>query len=341
MVELRRILCPVDLSDLSIRALAYANSIAERYRSELTALHVVPTFEPMEVRAGALFDPVRFVYPMTRAQIDERLRDAMSTAGVAVDRSKVVAEAGEPSEVIVDQALTTGADLVVMATHGRTGWNRLMLGSVTEKVLRTAPCPVLTVPPHARQSPPETVLKSILCPVDFSPAAVQAVGLAADLARRANAAVTYLHVVEWLAEEEPREAPYFAVQEFRRHLMQDARERLETVITKQPRIEGGAVARVAAGRAYREILQIGSEVEADLIVMGALGRGGVPLTRLGSTTQQVVRAASCPVLTVHAPGRPPRRDRREELAHKRAGEVAQTRLRSATWLAVVAVEESA
>jgi nucleotide-binding universal stress UspA family protein len=301
MFEVKRVLCPVDLTELSIRPLAYAGAIANWYRAQLTALHVVPTFEPMEVRAGALFDPVQFVYPMSREQVLERLREAVHTAG-AIDQVDVAAEAGEPAAVIVDQASAHRADLLVMATHGRSGFDRLLLGSVTEKVLRRAPCPVLTVPPHAADSPNGVRLTTILCPVDFSPAALQAVEFAVDLARRANASVTFLQAIEWLAEEEPGELPHFNVPEFRLYLMQDAEEQLNALIAQHPRVGRGCQAAVVAGRAHREILRIAAEKGASLIVMGAQGRGGPAVTPLGSTTQQVVRAASCPVLTIRAPG---------------------------------------
>jgi nucleotide-binding universal stress UspA family protein len=138
--------------------------------------------------------------------------------------------------------------------------------------------------------------------VDFSPDALRAVGLAVQLARPARASLTFLQVVEWLAEEEPLEVAHLAVPEYRAYLAQDAHEQLDALIARLPRSEHGAVAKVAMGRAYREILRTASDVHADLIVMGARGRGGAPLAPLGSTAQQVVRAASCPVLTVPAPG---------------------------------------
>jgi universal stress protein A len=169
MVALNRILCPVDLSERSIQALAYAGRIAEPYQSALTVLHVVPTFEPMEVRATALFDPVQFVYPMTPQQIEERLREALQAAGIALDRLRVAARAGEPTEVILNEA--TEADLVVMATHGRKGWERLMLGSVAETVLRSARCPVLTVPLCDAHTPAQMTFSAVLCPVEVVRAA--------------------------------------------------------------------------------------------------------------------------------------------------------------------------
>ncbi len=296
-----RVLCAVDLSELSIRALAYAGEVARWYRSDLTVLHVVPAFEPAEVPPGRLFDPVQFLYPMTGEQVEEQLHRAMRAAGVNADGTSVVAKSGDPSKVVVDQALAMKADLVVLATHGRSGWNRFVLGSVAETLLRTSPCPVFTVPPHAPEAPSRVAVGAILCAVDFSPAALDAVAFAVDVARRAAASLTLLEVVEWLAEEEPRTIAHFSVPEARAALMQDELRRVEALVAEQPPVGRGPVARVAAGRAYREILQTASEIGADLIVMGAQGRGR-PLEPLGSTTQHVVRGASCPVLTVAMPG---------------------------------------
>jgi nucleotide-binding universal stress UspA family protein len=307
MVALKRVLCPVDLSELSIHALAVAGSMAELYRSDLTVLHVVPTFEPMEVRARELFDPVQFVYPMTAEQIEERLRDAMRVAGVRADRECVAARAGEPTEVILNEVLANDADLVVMATHGRRGWDRVMLGSVAEKVLRRAECAVLTVPPLAgalakadAHTPAPMTLSALLCPVDFSAEALLAADFAMDVANRAGAAVTFLHVIEWLSEEDPRETSHFAVPEFRRYLTRNAREQLEALVARQPPLDRGVTLEVAAGRAHRQIAGVAAEMKADLIVLGAHGRGGPPLAALGSTTEQVVRAAPCPVLTIRS-----------------------------------------
>jgi nucleotide-binding universal stress UspA family protein len=142
---------------------------------------------------------------------------------------------------------------------------------------------------------------AILCPVDFSSEALQAVDVAMDVANRAHASVTLLHVIEWLAEEDPREIAHFAVPEFRQALMQNAREQLDALVAHRPGLERGVNVEVVAGRAYRQITRVASEMRADLIVLGAHGRGGPPLAALGSTTERVVRAAPCPVLTVRPP----------------------------------------
>ena len=299
MVEFKNILCPIDLSDASIRPLAYSAAFARWYEARLTVLHVVPTFDPIQVRSGSLGDAVRIVYPMPREEILGELRRAVDAAGAGTLDVALTTDAGDAAGAIVDHAARMAADLLVVGTHGRGGFDRLLLGSVAEKVLRKAPCPILTVPPHAPSAAPEEVVfKRILCPMDFSPSAFQAFGFAIDLARQANGSVTVLHVIEWLAEEEPRAHAHFNVSEYRQHLTADAHTRLQALLAEEPRTWCETEEVVVIGRAHREILAMAAAKQADLIAMGAQGRGGVGLALFGSTTQHVVRAATCPVLTV-------------------------------------------
>jgi nucleotide-binding universal stress UspA family protein len=297
VIEFKQIICPVDFSESSVRAFAHAAAIARWYESQLTVLHVVPAFEPIQVR-GDLGDPVRVVTPMPREQVLEEMSRTLDLAAVSPPATPL-AEAGDPQATIIDQALSKKADLIVMGTHGRRGFKRLLLGSVTEAILREAPCPVLTVPPQApsRVSEPVT-FKRILCPIDFSPSALQALGFALNLARQADGRVTLLHVVEWLAEEEPRASAHFNVPEYRRYMVADGQERLRSLVADESRAWVEIDDVVVTGRTYREILRAAETKPADLIVMGAQGRGGIGLALFGSTTQQVVRGATCPVLTV-------------------------------------------
>ena len=297
MIEFKQIICPVDLSDSSVRAFAHAAAIAQWYDAQLTVLHVVPTFEPIQMR-GDLGDPVRVITPMPREQVLEEMSRTLNLAAVS-PRATPIAEAGDPQSTIIDQAISKKADLIVMGTHGRRGFKRLLLGSVTEAILREAPCPVLTVPPQAPASASEAVtFKRILCPIDFSPSALQALGFALDLARQADGRVTLMHVVEWLAEEEPRASTHFNVPEYRRYMVEDGQERLRNLVAEESRAWVEIDDVVVFGRTYREILRTAQSKPADLIVMGAQGRGGIGLALFGSTTQQVVRGAMCPVLTV-------------------------------------------
>jgi nucleotide-binding universal stress UspA family protein len=170
---------------------------------------------------------------------------------------------------------------------------------VTEKVLREAPCPVLTVPPNAGAAASEELtLKRILCPIDFSPSALQALGFALGLAGQADGVVTLVRVIEWLAEEEPKTSTHFNVPEYRRYMVADAEERLNQLVAQEVPAGRQVDNVIVFGRAHREILRAAEAKSADLIVMGAQGRGGVGLALFGSATQQVVRGATCPVLTV-------------------------------------------
>lgn len=299
MIAFKEIICPVDFSDASIRAFAHAAALVRWYGAHLTVLHVVPPFDLARM-PGDVGDPVQIVTPALRDGVLDEMRRSFDL-GAVLPQVSLVADLGDPRAAIVDQAVSKGADLIVMGTHGRRGVRRLLLGSVTETVLREAPCPVLTVPPDAPRAVSEAVtFKRILCPIDFSPSALQALGFALDLARQADGLVTLLHVVEWLPEEGPGASKPFNSAHYRRDLAADAEERLRTLMAGESRTWVGIDNIVVFGRAYREILRAAETKRADLLVMGAQGRGGVDLALFGSTTQQVVRGATCPVLTVRA-----------------------------------------
>ena len=297
MIQFQHILCPTDLSDASRPALRYAAAIAAWYDAQLTVLHVVPTFDAIQIPPGALGETVQLVYPATHAEVVAMLQQQAEATGATAVNPALEAKAGDATDLIVGRALTLQADLVVMGTHGRSGFNRLLYGSIAEQVLHRASCPVLAVPPHAPATA-DVTFKRVVCALDFSPASLQAVGFALDLARQANGALTVLHTVEWLPEEEPRVHTHFNVPEYRQHLIDDARARIMELIGDESQTWCAIEPVVTAGRAYREILRVAKVRGADLIVMGTQGRGGIGLALAGSATQQVVRGAACPVLTV-------------------------------------------
>jgi nucleotide-binding universal stress UspA family protein len=142
VIEFKNVLCAIDLSDASVRTLKYAAAVARWYKARLTVLHVAPTFDAMQVRAGTIGDAIDIVQPMPREEVLNELRASLAASKIAADDATLAAEAGEPVATLVDQALSIPADLLVMGTHGRSGFDRLLLGSVTEKVLHKAPCPI-------------------------------------------------------------------------------------------------------------------------------------------------------------------------------------------------------
>lgn len=300
MNQFTKILCPIDFSDASIRALTYAAALAKWHGAQLHVVHVVPAADEGLVVAvdGGLVEPRR---PASLEATARELGRVIDTVGATGAAPEVITEAGRTHELIVQRARADAADLIVMGTHGRSGFNRLLLGSVTEKVLRTAPCPVLTVPAAAPAMTAAAVaFRRILCPVDFSPSALEALQHALTLAREANGRVTVLHALEYMDPEEPCEHVDFDVRRHRQHFLDHARARLHALVAAEDATWCEIDEVVAIGRAYKVVLEQAATASADLIVMGAQGTTGVELVLYGSNTQHVLRAATCPVLTVRA-----------------------------------------
>lgn len=298
MVKFTRILYPTDLSTAAAPGLGFALSLARWYSASLTVLHVVPTFDALQVAPEAIGESAHLVYPPAPDVVAAEIRTQLGLDDVTDVDLHVLAEAGDAETVILDQALSLGANLIIMGTHGRRGFDRLWHGSVTDRVLQRTPCPVLTVPPHSAPAPDEGIFTRILCPIDFSSSSQQAFGFALDLASQSAGTMTALHVLEWMTDYEPAPFGPFTAADYRRHLITDAEQRLRTLVdgVEHPWCEVTPV--VATGRSHREILQTATDMRANLIVMGAQGRGGVGTPIVGATTHQIVRAAECPVLVV-------------------------------------------
>jgi nucleotide-binding universal stress UspA family protein len=210
-----------------------------------------------------------------------------------------VVESGPPANRILTRAGALPADLIVIGTHGAGGFEHLVLGSVAEKVLRKAACPVLTVPHHARTTS-RMPFKRLLCPVDFSESSLAALEFAFSLAQEGDAELTILHVFD-AGEESLTDRP-INVPEYRRQLEHDLTVKLDALVPDSVRSWCRPLTRTAHGKAYREILGIATEENCDLIVMGVHGRNALDLMLFGSTTNQVVRRATCPVLTLRSGG---------------------------------------
>ena len=300
MIEFRHVLCPIDFSETSARALVYASAFASWYESKLTVLHVVSSFESViepSVRPG---ETGHIFSGHSREEVLAEMQRFLEPSGAAARSAVLLAEEGKPSDVIAQQASALAADLTVMGTHGRGGFNRLLLGSVAERVLVTSRSPVLTVPPGAPAEIAKVVFKRILCPIDFSPSSLRALRYALELGRQADGCVTVLHAIEYMDQEEPCEHVDFDIRRYRAHVLEHARERLHRHLEGEPRTWCEIEEDVVVNRAYREVLKRAAESPIDLIVMGAQGSSGLELTLYGSNTQHVVRRAPCPVLTVRA-----------------------------------------
>jgi len=175
--------------------------------------------------------------------------------------------------VILARAADAGAGLIVMGTHGRTGYNRWMMGSVAERVLRESPVPLLTV-----RGPSGGTARRILCPVTDTKVSREALGVAAELAGCFGATLTALHVREPHAVAAPPDLCVWMPAEER------ARCNVREVVRH--------------GDAAAEIVGLAAEEPFDLLVLGAPRRTFFDGLVLGTTTLRAVRHAPCPVQTV-------------------------------------------
>jgi len=299
MVEMRRILCPTDFSDSSRHALEHAMVMAGWYGSQIVALHVG---NPM-ILLGTVMPVPPFLNESVpddsnRRRLEEDVRTWLSPAIAAGLRTDVVIDEGNPAGCILGHARSLRPDLIVMGTHGQTGFERLLLGSVAEKVIRKATCPVMTVPPPAA-STSTLPFKRLLCPVDFSDSSIAGLEFGFSLAQESNARLTLLHVFEWPSDEASARR-VLETSEFHRQWEVDTRHQLDALISDEARNWCTPEPMLACGKAYQQILRVAASEHADLIVMGVRGRYAIDMMLFGSTTQQVVRQASCPVLTLRS-----------------------------------------
>ena len=285
MSLLARILCPIDFDERSGRAVAWAEDLALRHGAALTLLHVLParTESVLMPQAGEAAHQDR----SSGAHIDA-LAAMIRERGV---RCEVAIVRGDPAFQILQAARDGAADLVVMATHGRKGVSRVVLGSVTEAVLNATPCPLLTIPPAA--SGGGGAFLRVLCAVDFSVSSAATFSHALAMVEPANGEVTILNVVAPAAATAPRDAA--------RADAEDALARLHA------RATGGIAPwcqlrdEVRFGEPAAEVLKAAAEDDAQLIVVGAHCRRPAVAALASSNAERIVREARCPVLAVPAP----------------------------------------
>lgn len=150
-LEVARILCPTDFSEESVAAVRCAASIAEAHAAELLLIHAVEPL-PYPVEFGPLPAMLADAEPTLLKRSREQLESLRQKEIGSAVKCRTLAELGIPEHAICDTAKREKCDLIVLSTHGRSGLSHLLLGSVAERVLRFAPCPVLSIKPPARSS---------------------------------------------------------------------------------------------------------------------------------------------------------------------------------------------
>jgi nucleotide-binding universal stress UspA family protein len=288
-VQLRSILFPTDFSSAANAALPYAAAIAQRYGAKLYTLHVLPS------NTYADF-PETWPIFVERARGEAEQKACELLSHLKGFEAEVLVRSGDVWAVVEDVIETCKIDLIVLGTHGRTGWGKVFLGSVAETIFRKAPCPVITVGPHCSADPKQSVeFHQIVFATNFSPELLVAAPYAVSLAQENQAQLTLLHVVE-----DPKSGLGNPDQ-----LVPPELPMLCRVVPKEARLWCEPEFLVEEGIAANKILETAAEKNADLIVLG-VHPPRRPLqteTHLPMTTaHKVVSQAPCPVLTVRGYG---------------------------------------
>ena len=295
MLPLRKILCPIDWSEPSYAALDRAGELAARFGAELCVLHVVPFSPPFPADLMVI---VPHAVETDRERMEaaaRQLDEVMARHPQLHVKMRPIVKMGYTANEIACLAREENADLIMLATHGRSGLTHLMLGSVAEKVLHLSPCPVLTVrPDESGEMPALLPLETILCPIDYSEASLAALDAASELAEYSGAGLNVLHVVAAPTSELGTDA-YVSPEERaadRKRLSDLIAERVPAAVTAHPVLRSGDPA--------HEIEHAARKEKAGLVVIATHGTTGWRHMVFGSVAEAIVRQAHCPVLTVHA-----------------------------------------
>jgi nucleotide-binding universal stress UspA family protein len=251
-------------------------------KGNLTILHVRPASPGRDAGGSA----------------DGNLESFVSTVIGSDGAVETLERSGDPVTEILNAALAVGSDVIVMGTHGRSGLQRLLLGSVAERVLRRSTAPVLTVPRRDRTDTQRPFrLSTVLCAVDFSESSRRAVEFAASIAAAAGARLALAHALEWSEEAETLQTSSRlslpsseddAIAGMNRLLTEDMRERCAPEFV------------VGYGPPGDELMRVANERHADLVALGIRRRNPIDMAVFGSTAQRLIRDGARPVLTVGA-----------------------------------------
>jgi nucleotide-binding universal stress UspA family protein len=281
MFSLSRILMPIDFSERCLGGVRYAIPLAERFRSELTLLHVVP---PIDYPSPE----IRAINETRRREASEQLENVLCVELMHLNVRRMVCE-GDPAETITEQACHGRSDLIMMPTHGYGPFRRLLLGSVTSKVLHDTPCAVWTGA-HVEQGPSADRLNfnNVVCAVDLGAHGPRVLQWAANLAKEFNSRLTLVHVIPRL--DSPGELYYG--NDRRQRLLAEIAAAVEKIrqtvgVHVETVLESGEVPKAVRTAAER--------LNADLVV---IGRGAADNGRMRTHTYGIIRESPCPVVSV-------------------------------------------
>lgn len=298
MIRIQKILLPTDFSASADQALAHALYLAHKYDAELHMLHVIVLHEDDPHNPAHHFPDRELIHQ----KLQQLARDHMSASFQAQDVEDLVIHQVQRREIsaapaIVAYAEEEDVDLIIMGTHGRRGIRHLLVGSVTEEVVRTAPCAVLSV--RGTGAPrPLSATQHVLAPIDFSKSSQEALLVARNVAANYEADLQLLHVIEETLHPAFYNMGVMSIRDLQPDIEERTRKALEQAFARTQGREVRTEYFTVEGHAAREIVRFADEHDTDIIVIATHGLTGVEHFMLGSVTEKIVRRAPCPVLVI-------------------------------------------
>ncbi len=297
----KRILVPLDGSELAERVIPYAVSIANAMSSQVSLLRIFDSVPEQwaDPTHGRYLDQLTSSFRNEAVNYLERIATPLRREGITVTCS---AHEGNPSELIINESSQEADTLIAMSTHGRSGINRWVMGSVTDKVLHGVNEPLLIVRSQEGSPPASIKANNIILPLDGSALSEQVLPHAVSLAKALGASVTLLRSTDisyytQMGEDYPTSMYEDLIQE----ATVEAEEYLKR-ISEQLSNEGVGESQsyVRQGEAASTILDLAGDSPSTLVAMCTHGRSGVGRMVLGSVTDRVVRHSNRPVLVIRA-----------------------------------------
>ncbi|MBW2028346.1 MAG: universal stress protein [Deltaproteobacteria bacterium] len=295
-IRIENILLTSDLSESSKVAIAYGVALAREYGSKLFLCHVID-LPSTGIYGDAISYPVGQqdrVVSYTHQHLNQLMADWDA------DWEPVIT-IGHPPTEIVRLAKSKRIDLVISATHGRSGWKRFLLGSVTGRLMRALPCPLLLVRSSDQATKPPTreiSLKRILVGCDFSPDSGIALQYGLSLAQEFQSELHLAHVIAPPIYEDLTKRSTGPEREYQEDLRVMLKERLNELVPEEAHNWCVLHITLLAGQPYEELVKYAVVHDIELLVLGLRGQSLMETLFVGSTADRVARESPCPVLLI-------------------------------------------
>ncbi|WDP91898.1 MAG: universal stress protein [Desulfobacter sp.] len=312
----KHIMCAVDFSGFAPLILSYGKALAAEFDSALTICHIVQDTVMLSSHAQAGFS--------TEEVTAQRLEDSGEAIRHLAEQEEIKAESlvslGHPADEITRLTKEKDVDMVIAATHGGSGIKRFLVGSVTDRLVKTLECPLLVLHPPVRDDgyKVKLPLERILVGCDFSNDSDLAFRHALSLAQEFEAELHLVHVIKPrtyipvgpagsidFREDHfpilPEDAPEDDT-EYQRYLIEQVEKRLSRMIPEECCHWCTPITAIRRGEPYQELLDYTMDFHIDMIVLGIHGHSLLDQFLVGSTTDRVIAKADCPVLAVRQTG---------------------------------------